>query len=502
MAIIHRQPFRLYYRLSCVCACVLATSTFSPLRAQNLVSEDAVTDSHFLVAHKSDGTALLLKTDELDSITFLPTTPREDLDAYNVPARWNAGLQPCITLHDDDAIDKFIPTSWPPAWTEGGYATTLYPLLASLGLKGCLSVEGQRVGFVNTPAVLSENGRILKHLQDHHGWELMCHTMTARYVANVYAVDNVESELANEILSKAKYAGRALMGTTCIVDTLAGINYMVNSSLTGWEEMPREYIRPYVMDYKTNRVIAYNKTFPVDYQWGYFMTLARQFGFDVNSGVMPATSGSHAVYPLICAYVPNLFELSGGLTFCNYPPLPSYVNRRTLEVGGEQNIDNSYDAASLAYYKSLVDEAVKNNAWLIFYMHGYRPCWLNSVESELQSRGGTYPDEWVHPILPEDDIIKAFETPPARLGISSWEEWHPCPGTRLYMLYELLQYAKERGMLNITSRQGFERFGNLISEGYYNKKGQAGQDSKQIIGTRSNYPHHVIGADGSEDFLR
>lgn len=486
-----------------LCSLTLVIHAFHSVYAQQLVAEEELTNAHFLVAHKSNGKVILVKTDELDSITFLSTTPREASSEYTVPARWDAELQPCITLHDDDVIDKFIPSSWPSTWMKGGYATTYYPLMASLGLKGCLSVEGQRVGFTATSPALSANGRIVKHLQDHHGWELMCHTMTARYAANVYAVDDVHSELAREILSNATYAGPTSMLSTSIVDTLSGVNYVVNSTLTGWEEMPREYIRPYVMDYRTNRIIAYNKSFPVDYQWGTFMDLAQTFGLDIHSGVIPAATGSHAIYPLIRPYVPHLFEIVSGLSYSNYPPLSSYVTRRTLESGGEQNPDNSYDESALRTFKQLIDEAVSKKAWLIFYMHGYRPCWSNVVESELQSHGGSYPDEWVNPILPEDDIIKAMDTPPARLSIRSWKEWHPCPGTRLYMLYELLQYAKARGMLNVTSRQGYEMFGNIYSEGYFTKGGQAGKDSGDgIQGTQSDYPHYVIGVDGSEDFSR
>ena len=469
--------------------------------AQSSETSLSVKNPYYLVVHKSNGTSYSLNVDDVDSVTFSSQNSALDIDSYSMPAQKEVNLMPIFSLHDDDTIDKLV-GSGSSSWMIGGYATVLYPLMACLGLKASLSMEGQRVGFTNKTPTLNYNGQIVKHLQDHHGWEIMGHSMTARYVANVYAVNDVNSLLAKEILATAEYHGEASIQTTCIVDTLHGKNYMVNRSLTGWQELPREYIRPYVMDYATKKVIAYNKTFPVDFQWGRLLELSKIFGLNISSGVMVAQTGSHALFPLIQPYLPHLFESNTKTSFCNQPPLPSFVNRKPLEGIGEQDPDNSYDAAILAEWKKLVNEAVSKKAWLIFFLHAYRPCWLNKNDSELVSNGGTYPDEWITPILPEDDIMKSLDTPPARLGITSWTQWHPCPGTRLYMLYELLQYALSKGMQNVTRKQGFEMFGNVFAEGYYNEDGQAGQDMSIIEGTKDNYPHYVIGVDGSEDYKR
>ena len=455
----------------------------------------------YFVVHKSNGSSFSINTDDVDSVTFVQQNSTLDIDAFSVPAQKDAGLRPVFSLHEDDTIDKLVGSA-SASWMIGGYATVFFPLVECLGLKASLSMEGQRVGFTNKTPTLNYNGQIVKHLQDHHGWEIMAHSMTARYTKNNYAVSDINSLLAQEILRNAKYNGVSSMETTCVVDTLRGVNYMVNSTLTGWQECPMMYIRPYVMDYATNRVIAYNKTFPVDYQWGRLLELAKIFGLNISSGVMVAQTGSHVLYPLIQPYIPNLFDQC-TYSYCNQPPLPSFVNRKTLEAtGSEQNPDNRYDAATLTRWKALIDEACAKNAWLVFFMHSYRPCWLNKNDEELVSNGGTYPDEWVHPILPEDDIMKSLDVPPARLGITSWKQWHPCPGTRLYMLYELLQYAQSKGMQHVTSQQGFEMFGNVFSEGYYVKNGQAGEDIKKIEGTQDSYSHYVIGIDGSEDFKR
>lgn len=486
-----------------LCSRVIISALLYTMCTQTVCAQEGENGvRNFIIVHGHQTTPILLNVKDVDSITFLSTEPQPDAESYSLAARWNVDLMPMLTFHDDDAMDIHIPSSKAAnPWMIGGYATTTFPLLQCLNLKGCISMEGQRVGFTDATPNLNYNGQVVKHLQDHHGWEIMAHSMTARYAANVYAVDDINGTLANKILQNSSYSGVNSMGTTCIVDTLAGLNYVVNSTRTGWQKLQKEYIRPYVMDYETKRSIAYNKTFPVDYQWGRLVQLSTLFGINVQSAVMPAGSGSHVIHPLIKTYLPTLFD-QGTTSYCNVPPLPSYVNRKALEVGSEQSTDNRYDSKTLSEWKALVDEAVEKNAWLVLYMHGYRPCWLNKVDGELVSHGGTYPDEWVYPILPEDGIIEALDTPPARLGITSWSEWYPCPGTRLYMLYELLQYAISKNMKNVTSKQGFERFGNIYEQGYFNKKGQYGQDMLNIEGTKSSYPHHVVGIDGSEDYKR
>lgn len=411
-------------------------------------------------------------------------------------------LCPIFTLHEDDTMDKYIPssrTSW--AW-NGGYASILYPLVRSLGITACLSMEGQRVGFTDDVPTLNKNGQIVKYLQDNYGWEVMAHSMTARYVNSVYGVESLSSALAQEILAHSYYYGEGSMMTTCVYDFETQKNYYANEAKTGWEELPAMYVRPYYMDYYTEQVKAYNPTFPVDYQWGRFVELAEQFGFDIHSAVMPATTGSHVLCPLIAKYVPNMFEVSQPLSCCNVPPLTSCVNRKSLENGSETNPDKAYNVDVFRQWKELVDETLEQKGWVVFYFHSYRPCWSNSIASELVSNGGTYPDEWVHPITDEDELPEAFDTPPARLGISSWTEWYPCPGTRLRMLYDLVRYAQERGLKNVNSKEGFSMFGNKVSEGFFAKGSQTGQDIFGIEGTSPDYPHRVVGVDGSVDVYK
>lgn len=53
-----------------------------------------------------------------------------------------------------------------------GIFQILYPVLESLGLRGCVSMEGRRCGFTAYPPTLNDNGRIARRLQDERGWEM------------------------------------------------------------------------------------------------------------------------------------------------------------------------------------------------------------------------------------------------------------------------------------------------------------------------------------------
>lgn len=52
-------------------------------------------------------------------------------------------------------------------------------------------------------------------------------------------------------------------------------------------------------------------------------------------------------------------------------------------------------------------------------------------------------------------------------GIESWSEWYPCPGTRLYQLWKLLKYAKDKGVSFLTISQNLDRMANKVEGGYF-----------------------------------
>lgn len=398
-----------------------------------------------------------------------------------------------LTIHDDDTIDMHVASSGPSAWmTGGGYATTLFAVLTGLGLRGCLSMEGQRCGLTSEPPVLNDNGRIVKMLQDRYGWEVQSHSMTARYQTNNWWVPSLDSDLAAQILAEAVYEGARNNSTTSVYDASTGRQYSVNATRDAWEPTPEDLVKPYVMDYTTKREKMYNPAFPIDYQWGDWFRAASWLGIRGNAWVTPGETSSHANVPLINAVCPYGFE-SDGVTFHNLPPLGSTATRMMLEgqqlagYAGEQDTDNTYKPEHYDFYKAQIDEAGEKGAWIVLGLHAYRPCWRNSLSGVLVSEGGDYPDEWVNPV--KDPLNPAVP-----------EGWHPCPGTRLHMLWDLLKYARDKGMLNVTSSEGFARMGNAVSTGYWNKGIAIGPDRRGIEGTRSEYPHYVIGADGSEDY--
>ena len=136
--------------------------------AQSSETSLSVKNPYYLVVHKSNGTSYSLNVDDVDSVTFSSQNSALDIDSYSMPAQKEVNLMPIFSLHDDDTIDKLV-GSGSSSWMIGGYATVLYPLMACLGLKASLSMEGQRVGFTNKTPTLNYNGQIVKHLQDHHG---------------------------------------------------------------------------------------------------------------------------------------------------------------------------------------------------------------------------------------------------------------------------------------------------------------------------------------------
>lgn len=413
---------------------------------------------------------------------------------------------PMFTIHDDDTIDGTIDSSNPSDWMRGGYFSTLYPVLESLGLRGCLSMEGWRVGFTEDPPRLNENGNIAKMLQDDRGWEIQSHSMTARYQTNSWVVDSIDSPLADRILRESTYAGLRSNNTTSVYDLKSGSNLRVNDKRDGWIEVTAPWIKPYLGDYATRRIVMYNPSFPIDYQWGEWFRVAESLGIRARAWVTPGPTSSHAIIPLINAVCPYGFE-SDGQTFYNLPPLRSTATRLMMEgqaapgYKGEMSTDNTADFTHFEFFKRQIDEAYDKGAWIVMGLHAYRPCWVNYIPGKLVSEGGGYPDAWVNPMASACPLKDGSLAPPPELGIRDWSEWRPCPGTRLEMLWALLRYARDRGMLNVTSSEAFEIMGNRVAEGYYIRGVQVGNDTGYgMPGTRNIYPHHIVGANGEEEY--
>lgn len=412
---------------------------------------------------------------------------------------------PMFTIHDDDTLDGKIASSSPSVWMKGGYWSLLYPVLESLGLRACLSMEGWRAGFTEDPPTLNANGRIARRLQDEKGWEIQSHSMTARYYTNTYYVDSLNTELADRILAEGIYAGIRSNNTTSVYEASTGTQYSLNRTCTKWEPTRKEWIKPYLIDYDSGRVKMYNPAFPIDYQWGRWFEIADSLGIHAKAWVTPGPTSSHANVPLINEICPCGFE-TDGKNFYNLPPLGSTLTRMMLDgqqfdaYTGEENPDNRYYEYQFDFYKKKIDEAAERGAWIVMGLHAYRPCWENRTPGALVSEGGVYPDSWVWPMAdvdPETGDLRPAES----LGITDWSQWYPCPGTRLRMLWDLLAYARDKGLLCVTSSEGFDKIANKVTSGYYQKGAPIGPDAGGgILGTRRQYPHYVAGVNGEEEY--
>ena len=422
---------------------------------------------------------------------------REGLPNYTPPS--------LISLFDDDTIDKNINSSRPSSWMIGGYLTTLYPLLASVSsdFMANLALEGDRAGFTEEDIALNENGQICLKLQKEKNWEIACHSMTSMYPYNNYYLKSLSSELATQIANEAAVIGQpSNTNNTTVYVADENKNYYVDSDRT-WKEVPIEYIKSIVMDYSTKTYKMYNPTFPVDYQIGEWIRIAKELGFGENyTWVAWGNSMCRELAEKINSYIPFGFG-NKSAPKTNLPPLLMTVERLSLEQQddyiGEQDTDNSYKPELLAEWKQYVDDVESKGGWLVLSMHAYRPCWKNSWPGELVSEGGSYPDEWVQPVRDRSTYSSNYLDAPTEIGISSWGQWHPCPNTRLYMVYELLQYIKQKNVNWVSAIDGYSKIGNIFSIGSY-LDGYSFSADKQIDGGEI-HPYCVLGIDRTYKFF-
>ena len=444
-------------------------------------------------------------------VAEMPYT-EEELRALVIPGAWHkaggewTGL-PMRTIHDDDGVDGKIPSCGATHLPDrNGYFTILYPLLTSLGLRGCVSAEGWRCGMTGTPPAPNDNARVMLRLQNEAGWEIQAHSMEVLgQTLNNWVVDSLGSPEALKVLAESGYAGDP-QKCASVYDLRTGRQYFPSADHEGWIEAESREIKPYAADPATNRVVLYNPAHDVDYHWGEWFRLAGEFGFRSKAWVQHNAITSHAYARAINSYSPYGFSDMVPPYQYNLPPLRSTATRIMMEgqsapgYKGEASDDNSWDAEQYEWYVDWIDRCVAERGWLVMGLHAYRRCWRNALPGALVSEGGDYPDEWVDP-LAGMDFLEDPLTPPANLGISSWSEWHPCPGTRLDMLRALLAYALEKGMLNVGSTEGFELMGNRVAEGYYNGGVRIGMDRWHLLDDLETYPHFIVAPTGEASYF-
>lgn len=439
--------------------------------------------------------------------------------------------RPLISFTDDDSYDCQIPESYnrqagpdtpPSGWnatTGVGFVSILYPFVKSINerykttLKGRASfgiaAEGQRIGLTalyndvdEFNGSLNLGGRLLKGLVTRAGWDACCHSMTARYIANSYWVESLSDPLVAQIEAAAKTNFEPndwrLSYIHC-ADT--NIDYEFRSS--GWHVVSAHYVRPYLAKtLAADAPLFFNPRYSQKYQVEEWKIRAKMVGLPFTDCVISwGTSPCRKFIIEDFKYFGNVF-LSPGYQYCNAQPLNSSVLKR---VAYHPANNNAWDDTKHAQLIAQVDACVNNNAWLVFMSHSYenvcKNCYLDGVDYGSR-RDDNYPAEWIIPLKYEElktmDENNYWENPPARLGISSWGEWYPCPGTTFDMLLDVVEYAIAQGVEFGSIADGIARFGNPFNIGLkFNAQSEADRrlDASEI---KQWWWNHIIQqSDGS-----
>lgn len=422
-----------------------------------------------------------------------------------------------FSLIDDDCLDEFIPSSFPGQSISnsdkkvGGYFSLLYPLIRSLEVKygvslSCgIAAEGQRIGLTpywsaSDECAINENGQLLQKLLAHTTWELLCHSMTARISpdGSVYVVDSLNTPEANDILANGKWGGAYSFYTAGVYDRQTQKNYTITGERNKWVETKKKYIQPYCYDMKSGQWV-YNESYPLEYQIGEWKRRATQLGFtypDIMVHWGNTTTGQ--LINKSRTYFSHSVDPSGLADGVNNVPLSASIHRISAITGS----NNAYNATYYQKLKKAVDNAVATGAWLVFMTHcntiNFYNGYLDGVN--YAERENDYNPEWINPLVTDElrsmDEYNYWDNPPARLGISNWGEWRPAKGTQLWALYNVLEYAIEKKLLNVSPSEGIKIAGNKVNIGVYRDKGLYPREKKMQVRPIDKC-YYVVGADGS-----
>ena len=468
-------------------------------------------------------------------------------------------VRPTLLIHDDDTVDPQLPTSYIPNATPstepdgtagGGYASLLLPVLIAFNkkfenqIKGkavCgLAAEGQRIGLTPLYSMedtfsgdLNNNGQIVKKIVEKEGWEVMCHSMTARYINNSYLVNGIDSEFANSLLIDATYSGTNGLGysTTTCYDTVTNKNYKVKQDKAGWDECPLHYAKPYLAVSKaSNSELVINPTYSVKYQVGTWFERAEISGisFLKSVGIRWGSSGSIWHTREAMKYADVMFD--SDETY-NYIPIDTTIGRIHYHPSASRNgitehtsyynaynqvdyellinaVDEAFEKDGLVVLTSHVNtNACQNKYWPTSYGFNYPTNTEPSAEGMLDYYDANYPEEWYVPLkyaelqdMLTNENSTYWTTPPQRLGIQSWADFYPCPGTTLAMLWDVLKYALNKGYYFGTSKEAIQDFGNKFAIGIcIDQRGYYWGTTDNRLGNipEENKSYFIAGADGS-----
>lgn len=458
----------------------------------------------------------------LSALTNLFTDKAVNMNADNKNA---INIKPCLSIIDDDTADVQIPSSYGSdtvsTSTSGGFFSVLLPMMLSLGEKHGikmpvgLACEGHRVGltsykqFNDDYSELNENGRAIKWLHDNMGWNVLNHSMTAQLPQRAYYVDGINSSLANTILAEGTYNSPLSFWNTMVLDRLTGKWYEVNSTKTAWVERTptKKYAQLFYQDYNT-KAWYFNRDFDFDYSWGEWFKRAEELGLPFEK-VIVHNGGTTNPYTIAAGrhYAHFSIRTSG---IYNRPPIPAAVNRADGDPSGYKGLGyNAYDETWVAGRKANIDNALNDGSWIILMTHTndqeyFRNYYLDN--KEYPNKDNNYSSEWIIPLKHEeiqdiigDNVHDYINHPPSRLGINSWEEWHPAPGTHLAGLYEVLDYALTNGINWVSPMEGWKTHGNILNLGVDRNEQSYSYETaaNQVPYTDEEKSYLTIGADMS-----
>ena len=487
---------------------------------------------------------------------------------------------PTILIHDDDTVDYQLPTSrlsdataetQPTTTTRGGYASILLPIILALNAKHegeinaengritiGLAAEGQRVGLTPLYAHedvfdghLNNNGEVVKMIAEREGWNVICHSMTARYLRPNFVVDGLDSEFADIVLANGEWGGDLYWSTTTCYNMADGKNYQIKQDLSGWDELPPAYIKPYCAfsievagqvyinenfqsEYAEGKRVIINPTYSVEFQVKTWFDRAKIAGLPfIDAGIN--WGSSHSVWHMKedLKYTNFFFGRHG-----EYNPVPMDTNAIRFSYASQASRNgvtgvSHYNVYTELEYERLIkaiDLCIENNGLIVLFGHtsdasesfNYYFDDLTYPEQRtgdrLNYKDDNYPTEWIVPLkyqhlqeMLANEDSEYWTIPPlmrrnqdgtlSDVRMESWAEYYPCPGTTEAKLYDVIEYAISKGMRFATSKEAIKTFGNMFNIGVKISYGDEWQADAQLGNIpEENRSYGVIGADGSFNF--
>ena len=414
-----------------------------------------------------------------------------------------------VSVADDDTIDGFlIHQALIKDGRNGGFFSRLYPVMMSAGeLPASEAVECWRCGI--DTGELNGTGTVMKALCHDRGWEAVSHTVTARFYGT-YVYDTFESAMravkSGEI--ELVQGSEGNNNTTHIYIESEEKNYWYTPD-GKWEEVQFQFIKPKLM-HRWREYIAENPTYPIEYQVKDSKFLIQNMlGTEVKTFVPPADSRNFHVWSVASTVYPYPMCSMKAEFLAKNPnkmPLATVAIRwSSVDFDNEDGVFTADDSLFEQWKKDFNLLRESGSYAIILGTHMYLDCWRNVVDSELQSKGGSYPDSYVVPVSRPQDNPAGFLSPDVSTGLDSWGEWkmapdgtisghgwYPCPGTRLYQFWKFLLWIQSQGIEIMTVKDNLDRIANRSAEGLWIHPAFLDPYDDQEFGD-----FHFVGADGS-----